>query len=189
MSTALTPSTFVAYRPLLQLSGRVYRLETQGGELLLEVKMKAFRLKEAIVGYADSGRSDARLRIQARSILDFGATYDVVDARTGERLGAWRRKGLKSILRDTWTLLDSGDREIGELTEDSMLLALIRRFLLNLIPQTFSCTVNGSPAGDIRQRFHLFRLTYDVRLDPDKVEPRLAQAIAVLLLAIEGRQQ
>lgn len=189
MTTALTLPSFVAYRPLLQLFGRVYRLETEGGALLLEVRMKLFRLREEIVAYADEARTDARLRIQARSVFDFGATYDVTDGRSGERLGAWRRKGMASLLRDTWVLLDRDDREIGTVTEDSMALALVRRFLLNLVPQSFTCTVGGQPAGEVRQRFHLLRLTYDVRLDPTRIDPRLAQALAILLLAIEGRQQ
>jgi len=188
MTTALTPSGFVAYRPILQFFGRVFRLETEGGELLLEVRMKLFRLREEIVAYADTARTDPRLRIQARSVLDFGATYDVTDAVTGERLGAWRRKGLASILRDTWVLLDTADQEVGTVEEDSLGLALIRRFLLNLIPQSFTCTVQGRPAGRIQQRFNLFRLTYEVRLDPSEVDRRMAQALAVLLLAIEGRQ-
>lgn len=189
MSTALTPASFVAYRPILQFFGRVYRLETEGGQLLLEVRMKLFKLREEIIGYGDTGASQPRLRMKARSVFDFGATYDVTDGTTGERLGAWRRKGMASILRDTWVLLDRSDQEIGQVVEDSVALALVRRFLLNLIPQGFTATVNGQPAGHIQQRFNLFRLTYDVKLDPTKVEPRMAQALAVLLLAIEGRQQ
>lgn len=189
MTTALVPAGFVAYRPILSLLGRVYRLETTSGALMLEVRMAMFKLREEIVAYADEGRTDARLRIKARSVFDFGATYDVTDATTGERLGAWRRQGLKSILRDTWVLLDPSDREIGKVEEDSVALALVRRFLLNLIPQSFHCTVDGKPAGVVAQRFHLLRLCYDVKLDPNVIDPRLAQALAILLLAIEGRQQ
>lgn len=188
MSAALVPASFVAYRPLFQLFGRVYRVETPSGELLLEVRMKRFRLREEIVACADAARTQPRLRIQARSIFDFGATYDVTDATTGERLGAWRRKGMASLLRDTWVLLDPRDREIGLVEEDSMGLALVRRLLFNLIPQSFTCTVGGRPAGAVQQRFNLLRLTYDVRLDPTVVDPRLAQALAILLLIIEGRQ-
>ena len=188
MSTSLVPAHFIAYRPILQFFGRVYRLETEGGQLLLEVRMKMFKLREEITGYGDSGTSDARLRIKARSIFDFGATYDVTDARTGERLGAWRRKGMASLLRDTWVLVDMSDQEIGEVVEDSIALALVRRLLLNLVPQGFTATVQGRPAGHVQQRFNLFRLTYDVKLDPTLIDPRMAQAIAVLLLAIEGRQ-
>lgn len=189
MTDALLPTSFVAYRPILQFLGRVYRLETESGALLLEVRMKLFRLREELVGFGDAARTDARLTIKARSVFDFGATYDVTDAHTGERVGAWRRKGLESMFRDTWVLLDRSDQQVGQLEEDSMALALFRRLLFNLLPQRFTCTVGGRPAGFIQQRFNLFRLHYEVRLDGAAVDPRLAQAIAVLLLAIEGRQQ
>ena len=48
MTTALTTTSFVAYRPIFQFLGRIYRLETPSGQLLLEVRMKLFKLREAI---------------------------------------------------------------------------------------------------------------------------------------------
>ncbi|NIA15532.1 MAG: hypothetical protein GWP08_15830 [Nitrospiraceae bacterium] len=54
------------------------------------------------------------LCIQARSILDFSAAYDVVDSTTGEKAGALKRKGLKSILRDAWIIMDADDREYAQ---------------------------------------------------------------------------
>ena len=40
------------------------------------------------------------LSIQARQIIDFSAAYDVYDGSTGSKVGALKRKGMKSILRD-----------------------------------------------------------------------------------------
>ena len=45
------------------------------------------------------------------TIIDFGATYDIVDMTTGENLGAAQRKGLKSIIKDTWKILDANGNE------------------------------------------------------------------------------
>ena len=129
------------------------------------------------------------LRIRARSILDFSATYDVVDANSGEKVGALRRQGLKSLLRDSWLILGANDEEIGKIEEDSGFLAIVRRFLLAIIPQSFHVTVGGQPAGVIHQRFNLFRLVYDVDFSKGGLDPRLGVASTVLLLAIEGRQR
>lgn len=191
MSTALVqiPPSFVAYRPIFSFLGRTMRLESPSSQLVLFVRMKLFKLREELTGYADEAQSRPVIRIKARSVFDFGATYDVTDSTTGQRVGAWRRQGMKSILRDTWTLLDAEDREVGQLQEDSMALALIRRFLLNLIPQSFTFSTNGKPVGTVKQRFNLLRLTYEVKLGPEAMDARLAAAIAVLLMAIEGRQQ
>jgi hypothetical protein len=130
--------------------------------------------------------------IQARSVLDIAATYDVYDSATNEKVGALRRKGLKSILKDEWIFLDPSDREIGLVKEDSLALALVRRFLLNIFPQTFVAEMNGAPVCVMKQRFNPFILKLEVDFSPDvngQLDRRLGIAAAILLSAIEGRQQ
>ncbi len=131
------------------------------------------------------------LVIKARSILDFAATYDVTDVASGEKVGAMKREGVRStFLRDKWSILGDGDRKMGEVTEDSMMLALLRRFLSNLIPETFHVYVAGKQVGTIVQAFNPFILTYRVDFSPAGalLDPRLGVAMVACLLAIEGRQ-
>lgn len=196
MSTALTRYSrqFTAKKPFFSFLGRTFRLFGTDGSLQFYVKMKAFRLKEEIVVYADEGQTQPMLRIKARSVLDFGATYDVTDANSGEKVGACRRAGLKSILRDTWLLLDSNDQEFGKAEEDSVAMALVRRFLGNgLIPQTFHVKdSSGGALGVISQSWNPFILNYNIDYTADTkgtLDPRLGVALMVLLMAIEGRQQ
>jgi len=161
-------------------------------QLVAYVEQKAFKLKEDITVFADEQKQRPLLTIKARQVLDIAATYDVTDARTGAKVGALRRKGLKSILRDEWTVLDAADQELGLVQEDSALMATLRRFLSNLIPQNFHLTVQGRPAGVIKQHFNPFVLKHTVDLTADtgrQFDRRLALAAVVLLLAIEGRQQ
>jgi len=125
-------------------------------------------------------------------VLDISATYDVADTNTGQNVGALRRKGLKSVVQDEWAVLDTGDNEVGTIKEDSTMMALLRRFLSNLIPQTFHIRMGGQDAGVIKQRFNPFVLQHDVDLRADagkRFDRRLALAAVVLLLAIEGRQE
>ena len=59
-----------------------------------------------------------------------GNLFNTVDVR-GNRdpdLLFYRRKGLKSLLKDEWTIMDPSDREIGLIKEDSALMATLRRF-------------------------------------------------------------
>jgi hypothetical protein len=98
---------------------------------------------------------------------------------------------MKSILRDQWLLMDAQGTTIGQIDEDSMMFALLRRFLSNLIPQAYTFTVNGSQVATFRQRFNLFVHKFDVDFSPDTqglLDRRLGMAAVVLLLAIEGRQ-
>lgn len=161
------------------------------GNLVAYVEQKAFKLKEDITVFADEEKHNPLLRIQARQILDFSAAYDVTDARSGAKAGALRRRGLKSILRDEWLVLDPTDMEIGRIREDSALKATLRRFLSNLIPQRYEVTLQSQPVGFIQQHFNPFVLkhTVDLTADPGRIfDRRVALAAVVLLLAIEGRQ-
>ncbi|MFP2907738.1 hypothetical protein ACLESD_22360 [Pyxidicoccus sp. 3LFB2] len=184
-------SRFMIRRQFFKLFGGAFHIYDEAGNVAFYSKMKAFKLKEDLRIYSGEDMSQELLTIQARSILDIGATYDVTDATTGERVGALRRKGLRSILRDEWLVLDVNGAEIGKIEEDSMVMALVRRFLTNLIPQTFSGTVGGAPVLNFRQRFNPFIAKIDLDFSADtqgRLDRRLGIAAAVLLCAIEGRQ-
>lgn len=198
MSTALQRHSILEQDILLirrnfwTLVGAKFRIFGTDGGLLAVSRQKAFKLKEDIRVYADEELTHELLLIKARSVIDFSATYDVIDATTGEKAGAIRRKGVKSILKDAWLFLDAHDGELGTLEEDSMLLALVRRFLANIIPQKFTLTIGGQPVGSISQHFNpfIFKATMDLQDDRDRrLDRRLAMAALVLILAIEGRQQ
>jgi uncharacterized protein YxjI len=182
---------YLARRQLFALFGAKFWLEDPLGNRIGFVRQKAFKLKEDIRVFADDSQTRELLLIKARSIVDFGAAYDVVDPDTGKRLGTLRRKGFSSLLRDHWEILDETERPIGRLMEDSMGLALLRRFLSNLIPQRFHFEIGGRKLGALRQRFNPFILKYDVDFGDDhrRELPRpLGLAGVVLVLAIEGRQ-
>jgi hypothetical protein len=185
------PTRFSAHRARYRLFGNTFRI-FEKKRLVLFVKQRAFKLKEDIVAYTDTRKTEPRLRIRARAILDFSATYDVQDARTGEALGALQRLGVRSLFRDTWNILDVRDQVIGQVIEDTGFLAVLRRIMPMLIPQTFEIRLGEHTVGRIQQRFNLFRLVYDVRVLPTnnmRLDPRLAVAASILLLAIEGRQR
>ena len=184
--------TYLVRRKVLKLLGGAFHIYDPTGAVVFYSQLKAFKLKEDIRLYTGEDMQTEVLLIQARQILDIAATYDVIDPASSEKVGALRRKGLKSILRDEWIFLDSSDREIGLLTEDSMALALVRRFLTNLIPQKYSGEINGTPVCTFKQNFNPFVMKITVDFSPDfsgLLDKRLGIAAAVLLCAIEGRQQ
>lgn len=191
MSTALSiySSRYVANKALFSFMGNAFRILGPEGNLRFYVKQKAFKLKEEITVYGDEKQSDAILGIQARGIGDFSGTYDVSDKKSGEKVGALRREGLKSMLRDEWTILDTAGGNLGKVQEDSGGMALLRRFL-PIIPQSFKVWVGDKEVGSIKQRFNPFQIIYDVDLEASGglLDPRVGVAAVVLLLAIEGRQ-
>ena len=160
------------------------------GDPVLFGRKKGFKLKEDIRLYADEARQRELLAIEARSVIDFSGNYDVTVPQGG-RIGVLRRKGLRSILRDEWHILDANEAQVATVQEDSQLMALLRRFLSNLIPQSYHVIAGGTPIAELRQHFNPFRLRYsiDFTLDPRRtLDRRLGLAAAALLTTIEGRQ-
>lgn len=98
---------------------------------------------------------------------------------------------MKSIIQDEWIVLDAQDNEIGIIKEDSTALALIRRFVTNLIPQTFECYINGTSVCTYKQNMNTFvsKINIDFSKNTGNVlDRRLGIAAGLLLCAIEGKQ-
>ena len=182
---------YVLKRQVFALTGK-FRVFDPSGRLLLFSEQKMFKLREDIRVYSDESKSQEVLAIQARQIIDFSAAYDVIESATGQKVGALRRKGFASMLRDEWEVLDVYDNVRGKLFEDSMGMALLRRFLTNLVPQNYDMTFGETRVADYKQNFNPF--TYDLNLDfsmdtAGQLDRRLGIAAGILLAAVEGRQQ
>ena len=192
MLSAFAHTQYLLKRQVFALTGR-FRVYAPDGSLALFSEQKMFRLREDIRLYADEGKVRELLWIQARQIIDFSAAYDVVDSTTGVKIGGLRRRGVRSMFRDTWDFMDAADQPLGVLTEDSLALGLLRRFLLgSLVPQNYDVRIGETRVADLRQRFNLFRyeLEVDFSFDPsNRLDRRLGLAAAILLAAIEGKQR
>jgi len=182
---------YVLKRQALALAGK-FRFYDPAGRLVMFSEQKMFKLREDIRVYGDENKTQEVLSIKARQIMDFSAAYDVVDTAMNQKVGALRRKGWSSLLRDEWEVLDANDNVIGKLFEDSIGLAMLRRFLLgSWLPQNYDVTVGDTRVADLKQNFNLFR--YELNLDfsmdtAQRLDRRLGIAAGVLLAAVEGKQ-
>jgi hypothetical protein len=103
-------------RKVFSFLGQKFHVYDSTGKLLGFCQQAAFKLKEDIRVYSDETKTDERVVIKARSIIDFGAAYDVYDSKQGQqKVGALKRKGWSSMLRDSWIVMDAQDREIGKI--------------------------------------------------------------------------
>jgi uncharacterized protein YxjI len=190
---AFAHESYLVRRKIFKLFGATFHIYDPSGRVVFYSNMKAFKLKEDIRLYTGEDMQTEVLRIQARQIyaMDISAAYDVIDPTTSTKVGVLTRKGLKSILKDQWIIMDTEDRELGFITEDSTLLALIRRFLTNLIPQKYYGELNGERVCIFKQNFNPFVIKINLDFSMDKkglLDRRLGIAGAVLLCAIEGKQ-
>ncbi len=181
---------FHARRKFWALAGKCSVYDQQNN-LVCFVKQKMFKLKEDITVYSDEEMQEPVLKIQARQIIDFAAAYDIFDVASGEKLGALKRKGFKSIIKDEWMLMDLNDVEIGTMGEESGIGALLSRFI-NLIPQKYivKMKADDSIAARFDQKFSFFTHEFNVNFfnNGEFLDRRLGMGALILLLLIEGRQ-
>ena len=184
-------TNYLVRRKVFKLFGAAFHIYDPSGNVAFYSNQKAFKLKEDIRVYTGEDMQTEILTILARQIVDFSAAYDVFDPRSNLKVGAFKRKGMKSLIKDEWIIMDAENREIGLIQEDSMLLALIRRILTNLIPQKYHGLVNGQQVCLFKQNFNPFvtKIQLDYSMDAQGLlDRRLGIAGAILLCAIEGKQ-
>ena len=191
MNSIFLYDRYLLKRQVFALTGK-FRYYDPMGNLVMFSEQKMFKLREDIRVFADENKMQEVLQIKARQIIDFSAAYDVIDSAYNQKVGVLRRKGMRSILRDEWEVLDANDQLIGMLFEDSPGLAMLRRLLLgSLLPQNYDLTIRDQRVADLKQRFNPFRyeLDIDFSFDPVKtLDRRVGLAVGILLAAIEGRQ-
>jgi len=181
---------YLLKRQVFALTGK-FRFYDPNGNLIMFSEQKMFKWREDIRVYSDESKVQEVLMIKARQIVDFSAAYDVVDSATGQKVGAMRRKGFRSLFRDEWEVLDVNDNVIGKLFEDSMGLAMLRRFLTGLIPQNYDITFGTVRVADLKQNFNpfIYHLNIDFSMDTARMlDHRVGIAAAILLAVVEGRQ-
>jgi hypothetical protein len=192
MHTAFQYSNYRLKRQVFAMTG-VFRLFSENGDLLAYARQKIFKMREDIRLYSDETQTQELLSIQARQIIDFSAAYDVFDSATQEFVGTLRRRGWHSMMRDEWELLDAQGMVFGKMQEDSAQRALLRRLLLGAwLPQRYDISIGDALSAEFDQEFNLLR--YEMVLDfktglSRPLDRRLGIAAAILLAAVEGRQE
>ena len=192
LSQILTYQSYTVRKHILKLLGAAFNVLDPQGVSFLYANFKAFKLKEDIRLYSNEDMLHELMVIKARDILDFSATYDVEDSTTNEKIGALKRRGFQSMIKDEWIMMDPRDHEIGIIKEDSMALALIRRVVSDLIPESLSLEMNDNKVCSFEFEFNPFVTKLSIDLSHDihgRLDKRMAIAAGILLCAIEGRHE
>ena len=193
---AFTPAAgeqFTVRRKVLKILGASFHVFDENGQVVAYCQQKAFKLREDIRLFTNESKTETLLTMKARSVIDFGVTFDIT-LPSGESIGSLRRKGLKSMFRDSWLLYSPEGVELATMREDSGTMAMLRRlheaFAL-LSPQKFRITkTDGTHVATLRTHFNLFvyRLGVSIHTEDEEVDELMVLAAACLIAAIEGRQ-
>ena len=96
---------------------RQFSVEDNTGRLLMYVKQKAFKLREAITVYADEAQTRPLYRINADRIIDWSARYSISN-EAGAEIGAIQQQGMRSIWRTRYDIY-RGDRVVFVVKEEN----------------------------------------------------------------------
>lgn len=96
-----------------------FNITDRNGNYVAYVRQKMFKLKEDVIVFNDESRTKELFRIQANQWIDFNASYSIKDAINVKNFGRLARKGMRSIWKSTYEVLDENDKAKFTVTEDN----------------------------------------------------------------------
>jgi len=181
-----TQSRYIIKRNFWSFFERIFRVLTPDGQVIMFVKHPLLKLREEFQVYADEAQQRSLLLVKSRQVIAINFSYDVFDTATGEVLGTVQKKGLRSIFRDKFVILDPTGTQIGFMEEQGA--ALLRR-MFPLLTSKHAVVINGQQAAYVRQKFRFFTKEFEVELAPGLGDPRFVLACALLALIAEARRE
>ena len=183
-------------RKVFKVFGAGFHIYDADGKVAGYCKQKALRLKEDLRVYTDDSMTSELFRIGTTKVIDFAASYSVT-LPTGETLGSFKRKGLKSLFRDSWMVAGPDREPFAHVREESAWKATIRRVADDwafLLPQKFLIEEigrEGEPIATYRTHFNpvVHRLGVAIHREDPRLDDLVVLAGGCLLAAIEGRQR
>jgi hypothetical protein len=170
------------------------------GQLVGYVKQRAFRLKEDVTIFADEAQTQPVYHIKANQIIDIGATYSIGTA-DGRSLGALRQRGMRTLWKATYDILDEAGSAVGLIHERDAWVKVIDGligaipFLGFVIQQWINPTylidsADGVTVLRMRKQPSLIERRFLVAQEaplPSRLEPLALPAILMVVLLERGR--
>jgi hypothetical protein len=181
-------SRYVITRPWFSFFERRFFVHAPDGRQLLFVKHPMMRWREEFNVYTDASEQTPVFRIQARQAIALDYVHDVYDARAGEKIATFKRRGLKSIIRDVWDILDAQEQPIGLIEEQGS--SLLRRFI-PLLTSRHSIQLGGAEVARLQQKFRFFIKEFHLDITPGqaRTDPRIALAGSLLAVMAESQRE
>jgi len=160
--------------------GKKYYIKDGNGRDIFYARMEKFRLKPKIFVYSDDSQKEEILTIAPRNFLDFNATYDVIDSKSGTRVGSLKREGLHSMFQNKWNILDASGNVVGS-AQESGAMAAFRRVVMNW-KLDFEISLHGRRIGRLTRKLAIGDMySLDLSGDPGK---RLDRRLAIAMLPL-----
>ncbi len=96
-----------------------FNITDKNGNYVAYVRQKMFKLKEDVIVFNDESKSKELFRIRANQWIDFNASYSLNDIVDNKNYGRLARKGMRSIWKASYDILDAKDQPKFKVQEDS----------------------------------------------------------------------
>ena len=96
-----------------------FNITDRHGNYVAYVREKMFKLKEDVIVFNDESKSQELFRIKADRWLDFNASYSMTDLSTHKNLGRLARKGMRSIWKSQYDIIDGNEKIKFQINEDN----------------------------------------------------------------------
>jgi hypothetical protein len=146
------------------------------------------KLRGEFTIYVDDTETTPLLLVRARQIVALNMAHDVMDPGTGERIGSIRSRGLKSMFKDVWDILDVNDQPVGVIEETGR---VVLRRLFKFLPGSHKIELHGQLVATLKQKWPTFLKEEMLDLSPggDRLDRRFAVACALLVLMKETARE
>lgn len=107
----------------------VYDTDQEGNknQLIALAQQKRLTFKEHVTFYSDETRTQPIFILRAEKVLDVHGKFLVEDPE-GNPIGAFKKEFKASLLKSTWSILNTDGQPKLTLSENSLALAIFRRF-------------------------------------------------------------
>ncbi|WEK69672.1 MAG: hypothetical protein P0Y62_17875 [Candidatus Chryseobacterium colombiense] len=96
-----------------------FNITDRHGNYVAYVRQKMFKLKEDVIVFNDESKSKELFRIKANQWIDFNASYSLNDLIDNKNFGRMARKGVRSIWKASYDILDPHDQQKFKIQEDN----------------------------------------------------------------------
>lgn len=96
-----------------------FNITDKNGNYVAYVRQKMFKLKEDVVVFNNESKTKELFRIRANKWIDFNASYSLNDIVDNKNYGRLARKGMRSLWKSSYDILDANDQPKFKVQEDN----------------------------------------------------------------------
>ncbi|UQB68793.1 hypothetical protein [Epilithonimonas zeae] len=96
-----------------------FNITDRNGNYVAYVRQKMFKLKEDVIVFNDESKLKELFNIKANQWIDFNASYLMTDLVNGKKFGRLARKGVRSLWKSRYDIIDENDQPKYQINEDN----------------------------------------------------------------------